>query len=139
MVSHQIRDGVPKFQPFEGEFDLMDEWNESLSGTNPGSGHMGIADNANGRTVGPQSSMAVHCPGHRFASARAVRTTGPSARSHSQMRRELRFGCLSVVSRLSHAQSTRHVLQQFVPTRRCHRGGESPREPNREEIQNTYV
>jgi hypothetical protein len=36
-------------------------------------------------------------------------------------------------------QSTRHMLQQFVPTWPCHEAGESRREPNGEEYQNTYV
>jgi hypothetical protein len=31
MVSHQIRDCGPKVQPFEGEFNLLQSWNESGS------------------------------------------------------------------------------------------------------------
>jgi hypothetical protein len=36
-------------------------------------------------------------------------------------------------------QSTRHILQQFVPTWPCHETGELRREPNGEEYQNAYV
>jgi hypothetical protein len=36
---------------------------------------------ANGRAVGPPRFPAGFAPGHRFASARAMRTAGPSARS----------------------------------------------------------
>ncbi len=99
--------------------------------TNPLNWRIENSDNANGRAVGPQSRLrALPGPPLRFSPGwQDGWAFGPKSKSDASRDPGWLFP----------GQSIRHILQQFVPTWPCHEAGESLREPNGDEYQNTYV